>query len=399
MGKRDHHPHEAQRFAGYRAMLAVRATNREWQGVAGDFGMYLFSHAMWLVGEMERGGFDRLVFLARDGKLVKAAFDAVNGALNVPVETDYVRVSRQAVLPLQFRCAEDLSMLPETVQTAGHTPRTLLALFAPVIDGERAERVLEAAGLSLDAPLDEGTTARFIGAFRERVYDRARFDAYREYARTYLAPHFVGKCATFDVGYNLRSESVIAEVTGADVTAFITHTDSDLPDRRGLPYRTLYPASPYVSWVAREQFLLTKGDPPCLRYAADGPVLGNCPDIPRAMKEVQRCGMDFVREMARVYGAELRNLPFRPVDGCLPFERFLHCASRREMGPFRKATVENRFHDGAGEEDYPFLQWRLMQTDYIAAKTGAPRWRTKLRRLAIRVREAPRTVPRHLKRR
>ncbi len=392
-------PPEAMRFPGYRAMQAVAALEPDWQGLAGKFGMYLLSNALWLAEEMRRGGFDRLVFLARDGRLVREAFDAVNAVLHIPVETDYVRVSRQAVFPLHFRRPEDLLSLPLLVDLSAHTPRTLIVLLAPVLDRTQAERIMQEAGLALDARLDETSAGRLMTVLRAHLYDQARLDAYRAAAAAYFKPHFAGKCAVFDVGYNLRSEAVIADITGADVTAFITHTDSDLPDRRGIPYRTLYPVSPWVSWVAREQFLLVKGDQPCLRYAADGPVLGNRPDLPDAMKRVQRRAMDYVRRMAELFGEDLVRLPLRPVDGCLPFEMYLHKASRRQMRRLRRSSVENGFHNGAGEAEGTFLQWRLMQTDCRAALSGEPAQVTKIRRAMIRLREDPHGFFAKLKRR
>ncbi len=393
------HPPEALRFPGYRAMQAVAAMEPDWQGVAGKFGMYLLSHALWLADEMRRGNFDRLLFLARDGKLVKSAFDAVNTVLQIPVETDYVRISRQAAFPLHFRTAADLLQLPVLIDPAAHTPRTLLALFSPVVEKSQAAAALLECGLLLDKHLDEASVARFTEVFRTRLYDEARFAAYRAQAKNYLAPFFTGRCATCDVGYNLRSESVIADVTGAEITAFITHTDSDLPDRRGIPYRTLYPVSPYVSWVAREQFLLTKGDPPCIRYGEHGPVLGDdaasCPE----MKRIQRRALAYVRRVVELFREDLTRLPFRPVDGCIPFERYLHAAPRREIRPLRSSEVENAFHAGAGKEETTFLQWQLMQTDCRRHVLREPEAWIKLRRAFIRLREDPGSFAKKLKRR
>lgn len=390
-------PHEAMRFAGYRAMRAQAATRPDAPVGYGGLGMYLFSHAMWLIGEVQRGGFERVNFMARDGWMVKAAFDRVSAAIGLDVTTGYVRVSRQAVLPLHFREAEDWTRLPEWVDMTAHSPETLLGLLAPVLrDGDVRAAVSE-AGFGWKQRLTEAEVPRFIDLLRERLWDEARAAAYREHARAYLAPLFAGKCATFDVGYNLRSESVIREVTGADVTAFITHTDSDVPDHRGVPYRTLYGQSPYVSWVAREQFLLENA-PMCVGYDADGPVLAEQVESPcEAIRECQRQALAFVDDMVSRYGAALADMPFRPADGCAAFEHFLHRARRREMLSFRMA-LENGFHAGTAGEDSAFLQWRLMQTDFRSAVLGEPRAINRLRRLLIRVREEPRSVLEKLRR-
>jgi len=385
---------EAMRFSGMRAMQAMAALpplrqDAELVGYA-MLGPYLFAHAVWLAQEMRRGGFDRMVFLARDGYWVKRAYDLVAPALGVEVPSAYVRISRQAALPLHFRQKQDLLSLPLLVDMTAHTPRTLVELLAPVMDTDQAESVLKQHGFAMDERLNADAAQRFVQIAMDRLFSPQRAGAYRDHARAYFAPVFTGKCATFDVGYNLRSESVIREVTGADVTAFITHTDSDVPDRRGVPYRTLYPASPYVSWVAREQFLLEDA-PLCLGYDENGPVLtAEAADIHPPVKACQHAAMEFVADMVRTYGDRLAEMPFRPADGCAAFEQFLHSGPYRLMKLFRRSRVENAFHAGAAGEDSAFLQWRLMQTDLQSA-LGAPGWLIRLRRAAIRLREDPKS--------
>lgn len=392
---------EALRFIGIRAMHAMVGLHPsllETEGVGyGMLGQYLFSQAMWLAEELRRGGYERLVFLARDGYWVKQAFDRIAAAMGLSVETDYVRISRQAAFPLHFRGRADLLSLPVLTDMTAHTPRSLLALLEPVISGD-GEALMKQHGLPMDEHLTAESSARFVQMVADRLYDEARAAQYRDHAAAYLKPHFAGRCATFDVGYNLRSESVLREVTGAEATAFITHTDSDVPDRRGVAYRTLYPASPWVSWIAREQFLLEDG-PACIGYDADGPVLREDVPVHPAIRRAQQEALVFVEDMARAYGPDLMRLHFRPVDGCAAFEAFLHKGPYRLMKPFRDSRVENDFHAGLAGEDSTFLQWRLMQTDFRAARTGEPRTITKLRRLLIRACEEPRSIARRILRR
>ena len=374
-------PHEAMRYAGFRAMREMAAQQADAPVGYGALGMYVLSHALWLAEEMQRGGFDRLNFLARDGYLMKTAFDMVAQAAQLPIKTGYVRVSRQAVFPLHFRGPEDLAALPEWVRITAHTERSLMRLLAADLRPGAADAADDARRLT-EAELP-AFIARCTG-----MWDAERAACYRRHAQAYLSPLFEGRCATFDVGYNLRSESVIRDVTGADVTAFITHTDSDVPYARGIPFRTLYGRSPCVSWVAREQFLLEDA-PLCTGYDETGPVLARQADgVDPHIRECQAQALRFVSDMVGKYGAELLKMPLRPADGCAPFEAFLHCAKRRDMLPFRGNRVENGFHAGAAGEDGVFLQWRLMQTDLMAA-LGMPRWRVRLKRALIRLREEP----------
>lgn len=393
-------PHEAMRFSGFRAMLEV-AQQPGKSYMHGALGMYMFSHAVWLAKEMQRGGFDRIVFIARDGYWVKRAYDAVAPALGVDVPSDYVRISRQAAFPLHFRTADDLTGMSDWVDVTAHTPDTLNRLLAPDIRAEKMPELMAHYGVRPDERLTCGVQDGLLEAWR-RAWDQEQADQYREHARAYIAPKFSGKCATFDVGYNLRSEAVICDLTGADVTAFITHTDSDLPDRRGVPYHTLYPVSPWVSWAVRERFLLEDA-PLCTGYDADGPVAEKTQE-PKALPDQGTDQQDlipqtladaFVNDMIAIHGEHLSQLHFRPQDGCAPFEWFLHCSDRRTIRAFARTAFENDFHAGAKGEDSLCLQWRLMQTDMLVAR-GVPAWRVRLKRAIIRLQEEPQSFWRKL---
>lgn len=394
-------PHEAMRFSGFRAMLEMAQQPRK-SFIYGALGMYMFSHAVWLAREMQRGGFDRIVFIARDGYWVKRAYDVVAPALGVHVPSDYVRISRQAAFPLHFRHADDLAHIAEWVDVTVHTPETLCALLAPSLHLTDTQSAMEAAGLPWAQLLTEETLPRFV-ACCQQCWNAAGAEAYREHARAYIAPKFIGKCATFDVGYNLRSESVIRDLTGADVTAFITHTDSDVPDRRGIPYHTLYPVSPWVSWTVREKFLLEDA-PLCVGYDANGPVMEKLCDPKRPLHQGtyrrpdttrQTIADKFVNDMVAAYGEHLSELHFRPQDGCAPFEWFLHCSDRLTVRASSQGEVENDFHAGAKGEESLCLQWRLMQTDLLLAR-GMPMWRVRVKRALIRLQEDPRSFLRKL---
>ena len=372
-------PQEALCSAGFRAL--ANEAQKMANPVHAAFGMYLFSNAAWLAREMQAGGFDRIVFLARDGYWVKRAYDLVAPALGVDVPSVYARISRQAAFPLHFSSPEDLQMLPEWVNVTAHTERSLMQLLASNLKPGAAEAADNTRLLTeTDVPA--------LSCKCSALWDTVRAAEYRAHAHASLAPKFAGRCATFDVGYNLRSESVIRNLTGADITAFITHIDSAHPEKRGVPFRTLYGRAPYVSWVAREQFLLENA-PLCVGYDADGPVLAQgAGEVHPEVMRLQRAGLAFVEDVVRRYGAELADMPLRPADGCAPFEHFLHCGPYRLMKAFRRSRVENAFHAGRAGEDSAFLQWRLMQTDLLRAR-GMPAWRVRLRRAFIRLREEP----------
>lgn len=174
------------------------------------------------------------------------------------------------------------------------------------------------------------------------------------------------------------------------MTAYITHIDSDLPMRRGVPFRTLYGTSPYVSWVAREQFLLERGAA-TIGYDAHGAVLGKAAAPSSTVQQMQTDAMRFVADMADTFGVRLMDMHFRPQDGCAAFEHFLHTGALRAG-----AEVENAFLDGQAGGDTTRVQWRLMQTDAEQARHPLPKWMRKLQRAAIRLAHDPQSIRRRL---
>lgn len=378
--------YEAERFLGLRAIQAMQLRDTS-PGYAA-LGAYLFSQAMWLAREVQQNGYARVNFLARDGYYVKKAFDCLNEVLRLPVETGYVRISRRAALPLQFPKAIDVLSLPLLLDMTAHTPDSLLTLLHPIAS-ENARDAL-AAEMPMDTRMDARTQWNFVRLFREKGYDAAKVQQYEANAKAYLLPMFAGRCATFDVGYNLRSEAVIQRLTGADLTAYITHIDSDLPMRRGVPFRTLYGTSPYVSWVAREQFLLENGAA-TVGYDAHGAVLGQADAPSKAVQQMQADAMRFVADMADTFGGRLWDMHFRPQDGCAAFEHFLHAGA---LGA--SAEVENDFLDGQAGGDTTRVQWRLMQTDAKQAHHPLPKWMRKVQRAAIRLAHDPKSIRRKL---
>lgn len=390
-GRKQIFSNQALSFLGLRTMLAVQALrgDPEKQPGLGALGPYVFSHAMWLARAVREEGFEQAAFLARDGYLMKEAFEEIAKALGLPVKTSYVRISRRAALPLQLPSRADVVRLPTLLPMEAHTPRSLLALLQSVMPPD-AEEIVRQAGLRLNERFTPETSRTFLRVLRDQLYDEERFGTYRVNAEAYFKPLVSGKCATMDVGYNLRSETVLHQLTGADITAFVTHIDSDVALRRGLPLRSLYSSTPWVSWIAREQFLLEDA-PSCIAYGPDGPVFGDEEPVSPAVRQMQEEALGFCADMTVLFGELLDRLHFRPCDGCAPFEIFLHDGRARDG-----CEVENFFH---GSHDKVRAQWRLMQTDWRSARLREPHWLIKCRRVMILLREDRKAIIRKLLRR
>ena len=386
--------HHAEKYIGMRCMLAMvanqvlddpdRSIGKDFGGDFsfvgyGALGMYLMGNATWLLNEAKNEQYDSINFLARDGYFIKAAFELLNECWHVPVKSNYIRISRRAVFPLHFSCKEDFLALPGIVETKSQSPKTLIRLFSfvlPKTNGEELKVLFESNGMDYDRYFtDIDQLHRFITVFLNNLYDPTLFQQYRQNAETYFKPFLRGKCATWDVGYNLRAESVLSAMAETHLTAYITHTNSDVAGRReaysGVRMKAMYDYTPYVSWLAREQFL-TENDASCIGYGAEGEVLGvdaaREAQEPSAMDGMQADAIAFVNDMANCFGEDMPKLFFRPSNACALLEYYLHSSSAKDRNLLRRENVDNSFVGNEEMNIYGF--WRLLQSDFHAALWG-----------------------------
>lgn len=394
-------PQGGKEFLGIRCMLAVVANHvfdDPYTGGRDPFvcpsnsgyfalGMYLLAMAQWLHRETAACGYDTLCFFARDGWLIKQAFERVASALPVRVQTRYVRLSRTALLPLMLERREDLWALPYILNGyADYTPRKLRKLLYVITRPSTDEawlRDFSSQGFLPDEPIESiERFQRFMLHFFDCFFDAQAQKCYAESAKTYLTPIFSGRCATFDVGYKLRAETAIQRLLSVPITSYTVHQDCDLAIRRGhsfgVPSHTLYPFTPFVSWRIRE-LLLEPDEPGCTGYDGGGkPIVEeeNGGARSESLKAFQQAGLSFVADMTAFFGKDLSLLPYREVDACVPFEALLCSGSRKEIEPFLQDGIEDGF---SGTNPGTRSAWAYWRADYRSALARDGKWKRRAR--------------------
>ncbi len=322
--RRCHGDAPASAWLGWRAMTALSAMRP-----GGELGMYLLGNSVWLADECCRSGVERVAFVGQP--IVRQAFEQICEALALPVTAVQAEISERSAMPLHFRHPNDLLHLPAQTDWRVHTARTLLDLFAPVVDIASAASIMNEWGFLPNELLTETSVVRFIDVFRTRLFDGERFAAYRERAKKHLAPLCAGRSAVFCAPEDAALAQVLADLSGADMPVYMLHTMDSLPDRLGLDHRALCGQTPAVHGAV-QAYLLADGTPPCLRYGARGPVPEDtATERPEALVRMQEDALSFVQEMADLFGPDLALTPFRPADACAPFERFLQTVPPKEM--------------------------------------------------------------------
>jgi predicted HAD superfamily hydrolase len=117
-------------------------------------GILLLGFTLWLSEQLKQDGIDTLIFLARDGHIMKRCFDLVQGWKGEPIHSIYLYGSRRAlVFPALLTMDEDdLTFLASGVR---ETVRNYLGRCG--LDPEAYEMHVRAAGLpSLDYRIESG---------------------------------------------------------------------------------------------------------------------------------------------------------------------------------------------------------------------------------------------------
>lgn len=362
---------EALNYLGIRCMLAVVANEifdnpdikikgrSDFNADPGFFGyyvlgMYIFAMAKWLIEANEAAHYDSINFFSRDGILPKLAFDLLNTIWKQDVKTNYVYVSRKSLQPLTIKTRADLLTLASSLTNIGEqTPHSVLRLYAPVLNIRNTEQCNSFLSENEIQPnlhfYNYVNFLKFVNLLYNELYSDEKAEVYRNNVKSYFTPFFSRNCATFDVGYNLRVEQLLADLfPDTRIDAFFTHTNLDLPCNRArisnVRMHTLYDFSPYVTWAVREAFL-AENAPSCIGYSDGGGVLfeEDHREADTTIIVMQKAAIQFVQDMVRIFDEDLKLLPFRITNACAPFEYFLHSGSRVDRRGLITADFENDF--------------------------------------------------------
>lgn len=234
-------------------------------------GTHLLALAKWLLNRCRADGVKRMVFLARDGKLLREAVELLRTDADT-VETDYIPASRRCLLPALMANPTDWAALP--VRWVAYTPAKTLRLLSFCTENAPESELraqVEAAGFAWDKPFQEKQRwMAFLRFFRENLYDGCRHQMAYSTARAYYEDKLPEGTACFDMGYSGRLQAALCQLTQRSIPVYYVHADSRnserLSDAYDFPIHCFYPVPPAMSGAFRE-FLLSSDEAPCVGFA------------------------------------------------------------------------------------------------------------------------------------
>lgn len=325
-------------------------------------GMHLFSMIMDLIKKnMHR---NKIQFVARDGFECKTVYDIVAKYMpNIP-KSNYLYLSRKALLPLAFQELSDVYYIKDNISYDSvvlKTPRIILKQFLGM-DSVRQE--LEAyicrAGFDLDNYFKNFET---FESFLKIISERAdlleeRKEINREIVNK-MKEEISENDLLFDIGYNGTAQRILTNLMGRPIDAYYAYVNKDRAlvneALMGCGVQTFYDRTPSISGAIRE-LMFSKGEASCVGYDIIDEELQPIFEekkltyIEKEIYKIINKGVaDFTNDYMERFYKYLFVMPIRNYDASLPFEFLMERASDKDRDVFSCCYFEDDIFFGDGK--------------------------------------------------
>ena len=365
-------------------------------------GMHVFGVAKWIYDTAVERGYDNIVFLARDGYLVKQVFDQISEVMakrtGKAISSSYFYATRRALCPLMMRTAGDLLRLVDMTDYCAQTPADILEWLDDCcneLNTERAKQYID-AGFDLKRKFrDFEDFVRFLSTMAKISFDPDKSNANRAQISPAFKKVFSGKCAAFDLGYSGRLQAIISDLAEKPVDVFYIHDNGDRTSQiaAAAHYKKycFYDFSPCITGIVREIFL-SELSPSCIGYSICNGELSYIFDEGHrvtygeryAIEESQRGALDFCTDMLASFGDQIGDFTYRAADISVAFENFFYNATDFDFSVFKNTLIEDKVFGGYDQRSlYETLEWHSnMRVEAEKAYVGkyiAPPFKPKTR--------------------
>lgn len=323
-------------------------------------GPHFWALANWIRKSALANGHKKIVFLARDGFLLKKVFDYICQKTHTDLQSSYFYASRKSLMPFCIKKAEDLPFICEyfDLSQKKHSPQTIMKLLEPVLKplDEQTKANYLRDGIVLDkALLDTKEFYAFIKAVQKYSFDQRKCDENRKQMENEFSKEFSGNVATFDVGYSGKLQKIICDLAGKRVDSYFVHsngTATDIVAKNSFKTYCFYDFTPTITAIIRE-FFISAQEPSCVGYTTENgeltPVFEEKTysySSSYALEEFQKGTWDFCKDFSDTFAEYLEEFSCRNVDASLPFEHYLLYASPFDRWAFSNSTEEDQLFGG-----------------------------------------------------
>lgn len=322
-------------------------------------GMHLFGMVMDLVKKnMHRR---KIHFVARDGFECKMIYDLVKKYLpNLP-ESNYLYLSRKAILPLSFQEPSDVYYIKDNIQYDSvmlKTPRIILRQFLGLDNiSETLNQYICDNGFGLDNYFKNfDSFEMFLSVLSKKKDLLVERILYNNAVKQAFNNEIDKNDILFDIGYNGTAQKIMTNILGRPVDAYYAYVNKDKAlvnePLMGCKVQTFYDCTPRTSGAIRE-LMFSKGEASCIGYKMIDdkliPVFENR-ELSYIECEIHRIinvgVLDFVDDFMSRFFKYLSLLPIRNYDISLPFEFLMERVSDKDKEVFSCYYFEDDVFSG-----------------------------------------------------
>lgn len=345
----------------------------------GALGPHLLSVGMWIEKMAKERKIPTVHFVARDGYLPKKAFDILN---QTNTKSNYLRLSRKALLLADINMPEDLYSILRKVNVLDLSPKKLTKYLEPLVPDEKAtqvQQILSVKKICFDRVFGSITEyEQCLKVLIDEVLDFTLLPKYKKQLRDYFSRWIKPGDYIFDIGYSGRPEAALSNILGFPVGSLYIHVNSEIAEKRQLqhhcPSATFYGYKPSITGVMREHLLMELG-PSTIGYETIGgqlaPIFEPYEETysSRFVTEVmQEAAIEFIQDYCKVYGSIRQNqvLPLEALSA--PFEYYLHYSKEFDRLIFASLTFEDGIN--GAEEISAFNFWNQELINHGLGQAG-----------------------------
>lgn len=331
-------------------------------------GSFVLGISKWIQDIALLCGYEKVIFLARDGYLIQDAFDKLcrKDERFSKIQSQYFYASRKALMPYSMTGKTDFYGIANYVNIYCHSPESINHLMQDVLLPLTDERKREYKNRGIDWEkrfngIDE--FYNYINALVEISYDERFYNDKKESVRQYYKENFEGNVAVFDVGYSGKLPQIINRLCEKEVDAFFVHDSvgaSEIAIENGFKIHNYLDFTPAVSGVVMEYFLSSL-EGSCIGYKSENnhvlPVIekvNHCYDKEIAIITMQQGCASFIEDIITVFGDCLEQFNFRNMEIASPMLYYL--AKSKEFDTYMFDYVELEDELFGRQTAIPFLQ-------------------------------------------
>ena len=178
------------------------------------FGPILYNFSKWLIDDLKKKDIKKVYFLARDGMMMKKAFDLVN--INTDITSYYLYASRRAIIVPSLWKVEKITDILNKI-TFNNTTKVKYFLKKVGLEEYNLTEILSKHNLNYETIIDIKNIENnhdFIEFFNEIISQikNNSFSEFKSLIRYFKKMNFEGKVAVVDIGWHGTMQKAICEV-------------------------------------------------------------------------------------------------------------------------------------------------------------------------------------------